>query len=58
MNIGRFVVGVLLVAVVVGLFLMKLQIIRIVWSAMREVFRWGGESLDSTRERREQKRKD
>jgi len=57
MNIGRVVVGVLLVAVAVGAFAIRLQVNRIIWSAMRETFKWHREALDSNRNRCERKRK-
>ncbi len=39
MNVGRAVVGVLLVVVVVGLSVMKLQTIRILWSTWWDLFK-------------------
>ncbi len=58
MNVGRVVVGVLLVVVGVGVFAIRLQVNKIIWSAFGELSKWGGETLDSTRKRRERKRKD
>ena len=39
MSVGSVVVGVLLVAVVIALFVMKLQVIRIIWSAWSDLFK-------------------
>ena len=39
MNVGRVVVGVLLVVVVVGLFVMKFQTIWAVWSTRSDLFK-------------------
>jgi hypothetical protein len=39
MSVGSVVVGVLLVVVVVGVFAMKLQPIRIVWSSWSDLFK-------------------
>jgi len=58
MNVGRVVVGVLLVAVAIGAFAIRVQVNRIIWSALREVFKWGRESSELSRKRRERKRKD
>jgi hypothetical protein len=39
MSVGSVVVGALLVAVVIGLFVMKFQAIRIIWSAWWDLFK-------------------